>query len=430
MSQTLSAPSFPPAGLLATAPRPGLSALIYRSRAVQSLSAPDLLRLTQQAQARNRRESITGLVVYDSETFFQWLEGPAANVARLMGSIRNDPRHTDIEIIDDQSVAGRRFGEWDMKLAARLPSATLWQSEIIDPPTQVIEALHMNTDIVPALLATLVPCAGAAPRMHRSKGMIDDPVLDDVIRAAVIPELARRLGADVAMPQRWTADRRAAELARLLVAADPRAAHELIRDVLDDDESIRPLYGRLIEPAARGLGDLWSDDLCSEAEVTLGLARLQSSVRLLGGAAPIVALASSPPRRVLVAPEPGERHLLGAALDADMLHDAGWAPHCAFPADDAALSALLSDRWFDVLDLSLSVAFQREHWLARMARTIVLARRASRNPALMVVVSGRIFVEQRDACQRVGADAASMTALQIAHLVLKGLGKGRGALAC
>jgi hypothetical protein len=155
--------------------------------------------------------------------------------------------------------------------------------------------------------------------------------------------------------------------------------------------------------------------------VTLGLCRLQSAIRLVGDGMLDPSAVQLPLRSVLVAPEPGEPHMLGAALDSDMLTDAGWAPECAFPADDGALQALLAASWFDALDLTLSTAFQREHWLPRMTRTIVLAREASRNPALVVVVGGRVFVEQRDAGRRVGADAASTTALEIEQLILNGL---------
>jgi hypothetical protein len=406
-----------------------LSTVVYRSRAVQPLSAPDLRRLTQQAQARNRTESITGVVVYDHETFFQWLEGPAANLSRIMGSIRNDPRHTDIEILDDQTAGARRFGDWDLKLAARLPKAALWQREVIEPPIQIIEELHRHPDVAPVLLTKLSPACGfddapaarGVPRQRGVETMLRNTVLEDVIRSAVIPELAGELGIGVGKAQAWPSHARAPELARLLAGADPQAAIELIRLLLAEEGSIRPLYASLFEPAARGLGDLWSDDLCSEVEVTLGLCRLQSAIRLVGDGMLDPSAVQLPLRSVLVAPEPGEPHMLGAALDSDMLTDAGWAPECAFPADDGALQALLAASWFDALDLTLSTAFQREHWLPRMTRTIVLAREASRNPALVVVVGGRVFVEQRDAGRRVGADAASTTALEIEQLILNGL---------
>jgi len=168
------------------------------------------------------------------------------------------------------------------------------------------------------------------------------------------------------------------------------------------------------------LGDLWNDDLCSEFDVTLGLCRLQTAVRALDPGV-LAALPTLPPPVVLIAPEPGELHQLGAALDSDVLWRAGWAPHDATPADDQALQDLLAATWFDVLDLSLSTAFRREDRLARFGATIEGARRASRNPALVVVVGGRVFVEEYGAGAEVGADYANHTASRVDRAILRSL---------
>jgi methanogenic corrinoid protein MtbC1 len=181
------------------------------------------------------------------------------------------------------------------------------------------------------------------------------------------------------------------------------------------------LSASLLEPAARRLGDLWSEDFCSEFDVTLGLCRLQAAVRMLSPGI----LESMPPRRklpvVLIAPEPGELHRLGAALDSTILRDAGWTPHTEFPSDSNALDDILSAQWFDVLDLSLSTAFRRDQSLPQLTRTIADARRASRNPALVVVVGGRVFVEEKEAGASVGADQALTTALNVNRSILRTL---------
>jgi hypothetical protein len=79
---------------------------------------------------------------------------------------------------------------------------------------------------------------------------------------------------------------------------------------------------------------------------------------------------------------------------------------------------MVAETWFDVLDLSLSPSFQREHWLPRMAETIAQARSASLNPALVIVVGGRAFVEHPEAGATVGADASSPSAARIEQLML------------
>jgi hypothetical protein len=135
----------------------------------------------------------------------------------------------------------------------------------------------------------------------------------------------------------------------------------------------------------------------------------------------LVTTTGKPLSAVLVAPQPGEVHMLGAALDAEVLWRDGWDIQCEFPDSDAALSGLVSKQWFDAIDLSLSTAFRRDHWLPRMAQTIALARRASLNPEIVVVVGGRVFYEHGANAATVGADADSMTALHISQTVRKSI---------
>jgi hypothetical protein len=126
---------------------------------------------------------------------------------------------------------------------------------------------------------------------------------------------------------------------------------------------------------------------------------------------------------VLIVPEPGEVHMLNSVLDSDLLAACGWDPLTEFPATDEALQDMMADTWFDALDLSLSPSFRREGWLPRVTKTIALARHASRNPALVVVVGGRIFAEDRQAGVRVGADGSASTAMRTEKAIRDGLSR-------
>jgi hypothetical protein len=407
-----------------------LAKLVYRSRAVQPLSPVQLQQLAVEAQSRNRIESITGVVLYDDSRFFQWLEGPAESLDRIMRSIRRDPRHTDIEVLENHAAEGRLFSEWNMKLATPRPGPVLRQRDVIEPPDDVIEELRQHPEAAPVLLVKLMPASfGVADSGGRlAAGLRNgalrertEAILASVFRTAVIPAMtARKAGAGTKVRAALVSPRMA-EFAELLLAVDEAAPLDLIRELEAETGGIVPLYASLFEPAARRLGDLWSEDLRSEFEVTLALCRLQSAVRLFGGEAVRSVTAPVQVPLVLIAPEPGEIHRLGAAMDSEVMWDAGWAPHSAYPTDDRALQDIVSARWFDVLDLSLSATFRREDWLPRMARTIASARRASRNPALVVVVGGRVFVEEHDAGARVGADVASKTSGDVDDLILSAI---------
>lgn len=398
-----------------------LSTVVYRSRAVAEMSPPQLQDLTRVAQARNGREAITGLMLYDGGQFYQWLEGPEQGVDRVMSSICQDPRHTNIEILNNQMAPKRTFGDWNMKLATP-GAANTWQ-DAIEPPREVVEALRETPDAAPVLLVKLVPSPTAVAKdswgLEASRqaplSTKAAAILKTVILSSVIPKL---LGQDD-LPLAEVGSTRAAELAELLIAGDDSSAQALLRELHAAAGSAGVFYSSLVEPAARSLGDLWNEDICSEVDLTIGLCRLQSAARLLASEKVSVFAGRPDQPAVLIVPEPGEMHSLGASLDGRMLENAGWSPQCEFPADDRALEEMVSGSWFDVLDLSLSVALRQESWLPRLKESIAHARRASKNPALVVVVGGRVFVESRAAGEAVGADAASTTSGTVERSILR-----------
>lgn len=403
-----------------------LSAVVYRSRAVTPLSGHDLQGLMQAAQARNRREAVTGVMLYDESHFYQWLEGPADGVSRVMHSIRGDPRHTDIEILSHAPASARRFGDWDMKLATRGMDLALRHSEVVKPPPEILDGLRQHPHRAAGFLLRLVDVASSLISPFSSSDRFSSratmvPTTASVLRATfldvVVPKLLdRHRPAASQLDPEWPFSQ-AAELAELLIASDEGASLQLIRELRGKSRILDGLYAPLFEPAARKLGDLWTNDICSEFEVTLGLARLQTAARLLGMDAP------RPPRQktqssVLIVPAPGEMHQLVASLDTEWLWSRGWAPRQDFPADNRALEDLVSGAWIDVLDLSLSAAFRRQDRLQNLRQTVTLARRASRNSALLVVVGGRVFAECRGADCEVGADLASPTSQDLDRRLL------------
>jgi hypothetical protein len=408
-------------------PQGPFARVVYRSRAVKSLSAPQLHELNSASQRRNGREGITGLMLYDSDRFFQWLEGPVGNVERLMASIRVDSRHTDVEVLNKEPTEMRTFGSWSMKLAAPGIAADAWRRDVIEPPRDIVEDLHKRPEAAPALLVKLVSVTAriVEPVLVETVAQMPlaqraEDILKNVFVASVIPQLSRATKGFSArkLP---AASQSVHELANLLVCTDPTGALDLIDTLQADGASIGMMAATLLEPAARRLGDLWAEDYCSEFDVTVGLCRLQSAVRLLTSGSPQRRKTGLRQPLVLIAPEPGELHRLGAALDRSVLEHAGWSPQCEYPSDDDALDELVNATWFDVLDLSLSAAFRREQSMPRLTETIANARRASRNPGLVVVVGGRMFTEEKAAGRAVGADGANATSLDVNRSILRTL---------
>jgi hypothetical protein len=398
-----------------------LSSIVYRSRAVTPPSDYELYELVQAAQSRNAAEAVTGLLLYDESRFYQWLEGPPENVARIMRAITHDPRHTDIEILSDKTTATRQFTDWTMRLATRGVRSIHSIHNVVVPSEKALDDIRNrnNVKLVLAGFSNAAMLPAPAPTNGPLRGQAG-ALLKNVIVSTVLPELLAR-HTDNPRSGPWPIDSRARALADLLIGPDNGAALELLRSLRDQDGSIRHLYETLVEPAARALGDLWTSDQCSEFDVTLGLAQLQRALRILNEDSLPNAHGGLILPAVLVVPEPGEIHAINSILDSDALWNAGWNPLSEFPVSDEALQDMMADSWFDALDLSLSASFRREHWLPKVTRTIALARHASQNPELVVIVAGRIFTEDNQAGTQVGADGVSTSAIHAEKAIRDGL---------
>jgi hypothetical protein len=73
------------------------------------------------SEINNRRDGITGSLVFDSDHFIQILEGPRQAVFAAFRRIQDDPRHTDIDLIEFAEAPFRLFGDWTMAGSLRLP---------------------------------------------------------------------------------------------------------------------------------------------------------------------------------------------------------------------------------------------------------------------------------------------------------------------
>jgi hypothetical protein len=74
-------------------------------------------RIIAAAKYHNPRFGITGLLVFGSGIFFQWLEGPRDNVTSLLKIITADPRHTDVVVLrEENEIRDRLFPDWGMEL--------------------------------------------------------------------------------------------------------------------------------------------------------------------------------------------------------------------------------------------------------------------------------------------------------------------------
>ncbi len=96
---------------------PLLYNLVYCSRATAGVDDAAVARIIASSRRHNPARGITGLLVFGSGVFFQWLEGPRDNVLELMATLKTDPRHDQVvSLSESEEVRERLFPEWDMEL--------------------------------------------------------------------------------------------------------------------------------------------------------------------------------------------------------------------------------------------------------------------------------------------------------------------------
>lgn len=93
-----------------------LETFVYCSRASEGVDDNEVDRLIEFSQRRNVARGITGVLVFGSGVFFQWVEGPPAEVQKLIASLHGDSRHHDIVELD-RSVDERErlYPGWEME---------------------------------------------------------------------------------------------------------------------------------------------------------------------------------------------------------------------------------------------------------------------------------------------------------------------------
>jgi methanogenic corrinoid protein MtbC1 len=241
----------------------------------------------------------------------------------------------------------------------------------------------VESEIIPRLMMLHRQGPGAGPRAPALMPALRDAGLDDADVEAFTEQLLK--GHD--------------------------AARSFLTAKLDGGTSVPSLCLSLLAPSARRLGEMWSDDLCDFAQVTIALGRLQGLLRGLAVGLPNFADAGPAGRSALFAAAPGEQHTLGLAMVRDFFRASGWDVWNQTPDDPQALLDLLRTSRFDLLGLSIG----SERHADALAGLIARARVVSMNPRLRVLAGGPLLLLQPELASRLGADG---TADDARHAIL------------
>jgi methanogenic corrinoid protein MtbC1 len=167
---------------------------------------------------------------------------------------------------------------------------------------------------------------------------------------------------------------------------------------------VEMLYLDLLAPAARLLGEMWNDDQCDFATVTVALGRLQCLLRELSPA--FGTEVAHPPngRRALFAQPRDEQHSFGLSMVAEFFRRDGWEVLGGVGGAVDDPGARTRQEWVDVVGFSIGSELRLE-WL----RTRISAvRESSRNRHVVVLCGGPIFTLHPQWLTHVGADATAL----------------------
>ncbi len=95
-----------------------LVSMTYASRANPDVSAKDFNEILQQANENNAENGITGMLIFNKNYFLQTIEGPRAQINRLLYSLIADIRHHDLQVIETRELKHRDWAKWSMNYAS------------------------------------------------------------------------------------------------------------------------------------------------------------------------------------------------------------------------------------------------------------------------------------------------------------------------
>ncbi len=88
--------------------------LVYVSAASWAMSNADLNGILDVSRRNNRRDGVTGMLLYIDRGFLQVLEGPRPAAQETFAHIRRDPRHNAVRVLVEQEIRERLFAGWSM----------------------------------------------------------------------------------------------------------------------------------------------------------------------------------------------------------------------------------------------------------------------------------------------------------------------------
>ncbi len=186
--------------------------------------------------------------------------------------------------------------------------------------------------------------------------------------------------------------------ARLVLASEPAEIVDRVEALMARGIKLERIFVDLLAPVARKLGEFWEEDTCTFTDVTLGLARLHQVLHEISRRNGGGQYQSAAKRRAYFVPSPGEQHTFGLSMLEEFFLHAGWETASDHSAQESTILKTAREQKLDVIGFSIGC----NEFLDSLSQLVERTREASRNRDVIIMVGGRLFLENPGLAAKIG----------------------------
>lgn len=192
------------------------------------------------------------------------------------------------------------------------------------------------------------------------------------------------------------------EICDAIINPDDKRRYVVVSKLIASGVSSEEIVERYVPLAAMRLGEAWVDGTRTFSQVTIGAARLQETVRVLGERKCKVTATVPLGHRVLMVIPEHEDHTLGAFIAAGQLRRYGLWVYLAIGQSEDEVATAVSSHAFGMIGISGAGRKALEP-----IKRLVDKLKQAQQPIAPVVIGGNICNLGLDLCSATGADFAT-----------------------
>lgn len=128
-----------------------LKHMVYVSFSDKDLAESDLVSLLVEIRKKNKKQNVTGMLLYNEGSFIQVIEGFTQKINDLFEKIKGDTRHNTIVVLLDEVITSRSFPNWTMgyqKLTNQQASTIHGFSDFMESEDQKIVLKNSTPEVI------------------------------------------------------------------------------------------------------------------------------------------------------------------------------------------------------------------------------------------------------------------------------------------